>query len=153
MKISKKLSIIEILTLFLKCHWNLKHNKKLFISNFIQKVWWLILLTQNCHFHWKTLIIIIFRNSQSEWPEKISNIIEQLKTNLMKSYLRNYKKKSLRNLNPQQMCYHNSGVCLILNFQCILHIFTNMSLQNLQRWIITEWLWNFFKTRSQNGRS
>ena len=35
---------------------------------------------------------------------------------------------------------NNSGVCLILNFQCILHIFTNLSLQNLQRWIITEWL-------------
>ena len=26
-----------------------------------------------------------------------------------------------------------------------------MSLQNLQRWKITEWLWNFFETRSQNG--
>ena len=44
-------------------------------------------------------------------------------------------------------------VCLIHNFQCILHIFTNMNLQNLQRWIITEGLWNFFKTKSQNGWS
>ena len=39
----------------------------------------------------------------------------------------------------------------IINFQCILHIWTYINLQNHQRWIITEWLWNFFETRSQNG--
>ena len=42
--------------------------------------------------------------------------------------------------------------CLILNFQCILLIFTNMNFQSLLRWIITEWSWNFFcETRFQNG--
>ena len=39
----------------------------------------------------------------------------------------------------------------IINFQCILHISTVLLLQSLQRWIITEWLWNFFETRYQNG--
>ena len=39
----------------------------------------------------------------------------------------------------------------IINFQCILHISTLLLLQSLQRWIITEWLWNFLKTRYQNG--
>ena len=51
----------------------------------------------------------------------------------------------------QRYSQNNTVFFLILNFQCILHIFTNMSLQNLQRWKITEWLWNFFETRSQNG--
>ena len=40
---------------------------------------------------------------------------------------------------------------LIINFQCIFYISANMQLRNLQSWIITEWLWNFFETRSQNG--
>ena len=40
---------------------------------------------------------------------------------------------------------------LILDFQCIFDISAIMQLQSLQRWIITECLWNFFETRSQNG--
>ena len=34
---------------------------------------------------------------------------------------------------------------------CIFDISVIMQLQSLQRWIITECLWNFFETRSQNG--
>ena len=40
---------------------------------------------------------------------------------------------------------------LIIDFQCIFDISAIMHLRSLQRWIITEWLWNFFETRSQNG--
>ena len=40
---------------------------------------------------------------------------------------------------------------LIIDFQCIFDILAIMHLRSLQRWMITEWLWNFFKTRSQNG--
>ena len=40
---------------------------------------------------------------------------------------------------------------LIIDFQCNFDISAIMHLRSLQRWIITEWLWNFFKTRSQNG--
>ena len=39
---------------------------------------------------------------------------------------------------------------LIIDFQCIFDISALMHLQSLQRWIITECLWIFFKTRSQN---
>ena len=35
-------------------------------------------------------------------------------------------------------------------FQCILHISAILLLQSLQRWIITEWLWDFLETRYQN---
>ena len=42
-------------------------------------------------------------------------------------------------------------VFLIIDFQCNFDISAIMHLRSLQRWIITEWLWNFFKTRSQNG--
>ena len=38
----------------------------------------------------------------------------------------------------QLFLQNNTDVCLILNFQCILHIFTNMSDQNRQRWIVTK---------------
>ena len=42
--------------------------------------------------------------------------------------------------------------CFLINdFQCIFDISLIMHLRSLQRWIITEWLWNFFETRSQNG--
>ena len=40
---------------------------------------------------------------------------------------------------------------LIIDFQCIFDISAIMHLQSHQRWIISEWLWNFFKTRSQNS--
>ena len=40
---------------------------------------------------------------------------------------------------------------LIIDFQCIFDISAIMHLWSLQRWIITECLWNFFETRSQNG--
>ena len=40
---------------------------------------------------------------------------------------------------------------LIIDFQCIFDISAIMHLRSLQRWIIIEWLWNFFETRSQNG--
>ena len=40
---------------------------------------------------------------------------------------------------------------LIIDFQCIFDISTIMHLQSLPRWIITEWLWDFFETKSQNG--
>ena len=40
---------------------------------------------------------------------------------------------------------------LIIDFQCIFDISAIMHLRSLQRWKITEWLWNFFETRSQNG--
>ena len=33
----------------------------------------------------------------------------------------------------------------IINFQCILHISTVLHLQSLQRWIISEWLWDLWK--------
>ena len=39
---------------------------------------------------------------------------------------------------------------LIIDFQCIFDISAIMHLRSLQRMIITEWLWNFFETRSQN---
>ena len=38
----------------------------------------------------------------------------------------------------------------IINFQCILYISTVLHLQSLQRWIISETLWNFLETRYQN---
>ena len=40
---------------------------------------------------------------------------------------------------------------LIIDFQCIFDISAIMHLRSLQRWMITEWLWNFFETKSQNG--
>ena len=40
---------------------------------------------------------------------------------------------------------------LIIDFQCNFDISAIMHLRSLQRWIITEWLCNFFETRSQNG--
>ena len=39
----------------------------------------------------------------------------------------------------------------LINFQCILHIFTNIHLKYRQRWIFTEWLWDVLETRYQNG--
>ena len=39
----------------------------------------------------------------------------------------------------------------LINFQCILYIFTNIYLRNRQRWITTEWLWDLLETRYQNG--
>ena len=36
-------------------------------------------------------------------------------------------------------------------FQRIFNIYAIMHLRSLQRWIITEWLWIYFETRSQNG--
>ena len=41
---------------------------------------------------------------------------------------------------------NNTDVSLIINFQCILHIFTLMHLQTFQRQKITERLWNFLGT-------
>ena len=41
---------------------------------------------------------------------------------------------------------NNKDICLIINFQCILHIFTNMDLQSLQM------IMDFLETRYQNGQ-
>ena len=46
---------------------------------------------------------------------------------------------------------NNTGLCLLLNFQCILHIFTVLHLQSPQIWIITEWLWHFLEIIYQNA--
>ena len=40
---------------------------------------------------------------------------------------------------------NNKDICLIINFHCILHIFTNMDLQSLQM------IMDFLETRYQNG--
>ena len=40
---------------------------------------------------------------------------------------------------------------LIIDFQCIFYISAIMHLWSLKKWIITEWLWNFFESWSQNG--
>ena len=47
---------------------------------------------------------------------------------------------------------NNIDICLILNFQCILHIFTVMPLKSLQMCIIRNWLWVFFETRYLNTK-
>ena len=39
---------------------------------------------------------------------------------------------------------------LITNFHCIFHVFSIMYLQSIQKWIITEWLWIYLKTKYQN---
>ena len=53
--------------------------------------------------------------------------------------------------------FHYGDICKqywllkLINFQCILHIFTNIHLKYRQRWIFTEWLWDVLETRYQNG--
>ena len=45
--------------------------------------------------------------------------------------------------DPSFRCgYICKTVLTFNNFQCIFHIFTITPLRSLQRWIITEWLWN-----------
>ena len=53
--------------------------------------------------------------------------------------------------DPMFRCGDICWLSKVINFQCILHISTVLLLQSLQRWIITEWLWNFFESRYQNG--
>ena len=54
-------------------------------------------------------------------------------------------------LSLRRYLQNNNDFLKIINFQYILHISTVLLLQSLRRWIITEWLWNFFETRYQNG--
>ena len=91
-------------------------------------------------FHWDRAIL---RSSFKKIPQSFSNY-PSLKASEVHN-CGNIKNTLKINDKKQYRCF------LILDFQCIFDISAIMQLQSFQRWIITECLWNFFETRSQNG--
>ena len=56
-----------------------------------------------------------------------------------------FKSKKWSGIPMGRYFQNNKHICFIHNFQWILHIFTNMNLQTLQRWMITEWCMKFLQ--------
>ena len=80
-----------------------------------------------------------------------TDLYEILFGSLLLSYELRCKTSEILQHSLRRNLKNKKGIVFILNFQCNLHIFIVKHLKCLQRWIITEWLWNFLETIYQNA--